>query len=101
MRFARQNPFCRMCEQEGNDTVLGDVRDHIKPRREYPELTYVWGNIQNICRRHDGLKARMESFARETGQLEKLPFWCEALKNRPKEIAVIPPELWGDRNISR
>jgi hypothetical protein len=42
----------------------------------------------------------MEQLARETGQLEMLPFWCEAIENRPREISAIPPELWGGRNNS-
>lgn len=93
-RYRRQNPFCRMCEQEGQDAVLVDVVDHIKPRLEYPDLTYEWRNCQGLCRRHDGLKARLEAYARETGQLEKLPFWCAALENRPAAVMAIPPELW-------
>lgn len=93
LRFRRQNPFCRFCAQEGNDAGLVDVVDHIKPRREYPDLKYVWKNLQGLCRRHDGLKARMEAYARETGQLEALPFWCEAIENRPAALVTIPAEL--------
>jgi hypothetical protein len=92
--YRRQNPFCRFCVQEGNDAVLADVVDHIKPRREYPQLTHVWKNLEGLCRLHDGLKARMENYARETKQLEQLPFWCEAIENRPKAVMTIPPELW-------
>jgi 5-methylcytosine-specific restriction endonuclease McrA len=94
IRYRKQNPFCRMCEQEGNDAELVDVVDHILPRREYPALTYTWKNLQGLCRRHDGLKARMEIYARETGLLEMLTVWCEAIENRPAAVMAIPQELW-------
>lgn len=86
IRFRKQNPFCRMCEQVGNDAELVAVVDHILPRREHPELTYVWKNLQGLCRHHDNLKQAMEAYARKHGLVEKLPDWCADPAQRPAQF---------------
>ncbi|MBO6509506.1 MAG: HNH endonuclease [Roseibium sp.] len=84
-RFAKQNPFCRFCEQEGYDTELGQARDHIIPVQERPDLRLDWKNVQNLCNRHhNGEKRRLEAIARATGQFECLPVWCEDIALRKK-----------------
>ena len=86
--FRRQNPFCRFCEQRGRDT-LAELVDHILPRREYPQLTYVWKNCQSLCRHDDGVKQAMEIYARERGLLEELPLWCADPKSRPERFRPV------------
>lgn len=76
-RFAKQNPFCRFCAQDGMETIFGEARDHIIPVKERPDLRLVWKNVQSLCNRcHNGAKRRLEVIARATGQLDKLPEWC-------------------------
>lgn len=81
----RLHPFCRLCEQEGNDG-LADRVDHILPRVEYPGLMYEPTNLQSLCNRHDGIKQSMEVFARKNGVLERLTLWCSSLENRPPQF---------------
>jgi 5-methylcytosine-specific restriction endonuclease McrA len=82
-RFAKQNPFCRFCDQEGFDTELGQARDHIIPVRDRPDLRLTWKNVQNLCNsHHNGEKRKLEAIARATGQLECLPAWCEDIELR-------------------
>ena len=83
--FRRRHPFCRMCQQEGRDS-LGARVDHILPRREFPDLTYSWRNLQSLCVHHDNLKSKLEYYARETGQVEKLALWCESVEARPRQF---------------
>ena len=83
--YRRRHPFCRFCDQEGKDSLVDRV-DHILPRREYPHLKFEWSNLQGLCTHHDNLKQAMEVHARATGQLEQLPFWCEAIENRPAQF---------------
>lgn len=90
IRFRRQNPFCRFCAQEGRDELTAVV-DHILPRREYPELTYVWSNCQGLCRHHDGVKQALEIYARERGLLDQLPLWCEDPMKRPERFRPMFP----------
>jgi 5-methylcytosine-specific restriction endonuclease McrA len=84
--FRRQNPFCLFCSQENLDG-LTEVTDHALPAADFPELRYEPSNFVPLCKHHhDGMKARMEVFARRTGQLERLRNWCFSPKTRPKRF---------------
>ena len=84
--FRKANPFCRFCAQFGRD-ALCDVTDHIIPAADRSDLRYEWKNLQALCAyHHDGLKQRMEKFARALGRLEELPRWCADLKSGPVEF---------------
>lgn len=85
IEFRKSHPFCRMCEQEGRDSFV-DVVDHVLPRSEYPGLTLEWSNLQGLCRHHDGIKQKMEDFARKHGLLERLTLWCSSFEARPAEF---------------
>lgn len=42
------SPLCEECLRKGL-TVSGSVVDHIKPRRERPDLELEWSNLQTLC----------------------------------------------------
>lgn len=81
--FRRRNPFCRFCEQEGFEASLADDVDHIIPLEDGGKRLDR-SNLQSLCRRHhNGLKRRLQEYARRTGQIDDLPNWCENPTNRP------------------
>lgn len=89
VRFRRQNPWCLFCRQEKReeDWSPTEVADHVLPAREFPELRLVWKNLCPLCAfHHDGLKARMEAYAREEGLLEQLPRWVWDPATRPQQF---------------
>lgn len=47
-RIRQQEPLCRQCLSEGI-IRLGQAIDHIKPRKQYPELSLDPGNLRNLC----------------------------------------------------
>src|SRR4051812_39853278 len=53
------NPLCEECERVERVTPAIDV-DHIKPRREYPELELELSNLQSMCRPCHSHKTRTE-----------------------------------------
>ena len=60
----RIEPLCRMCwEEEGRIEPVFAV-DHIKPRRDCPELELDIDNTQSLCERHHNEKTAREQAAR-------------------------------------
>jgi 5-methylcytosine-specific restriction protein A len=47
--------FCIECKKEGS-LVKATQLDHIKPRKQYPELAFDEENIQPLCRKHHAAK---------------------------------------------
>lgn len=86
-RFRRSHPFCRFCEQKGFEATPADVVDHIIPKDDRPDLRLTWSNLQSLCNScHNGLKRRLEAYAREFGQLDLLPEWCANPESRPRKL---------------
>jgi len=50
-----ENVLCRACKERGM-IVPSNQLDHIKPRKEYPELAFCLENVQGLCRRCHGAK---------------------------------------------
>lgn len=50
-RHREKHPLCVMCLSEGRVTPVDDV-NHIKPRREYPELELDPKNLESLCKAH-------------------------------------------------
>jgi len=46
--FLRANPLCVACQALGRSVVAVHV-DHIKPRRERPDLEFDETNLQSLC----------------------------------------------------
>lgn len=47
-----------------------------------------WKNLQALCRRHHGQKERLEVYARETGQLQRLVEWSVDPVSRAKVLRL-------------
>lgn len=41
-------PLCAECERQGEVTLASQV-DHLQPRRERPDLTFVQTNLESLC----------------------------------------------------
>jgi 5-methylcytosine-specific restriction endonuclease McrA len=86
-RFRRGHPFCRFCEQKGFEATPADVVDHIIPVEDGPDLRLTWSNFQSLCNScHNGLKRRLEAYAREHEMIDKLPEWCANPESRPRKL---------------
>lgn len=86
-RFRRRHPFCRFCEQKGFEARPATVTDHIIPVADRPDLRLTWSNLQSLddeC--HNGLKRRLETYAREHDMLDMLPEWCANPESRPRKF---------------
>lgn len=86
-RFRRSHPFCRFCEQKGFEATPADAVDHIIPKDDRPDLRLTWSNCQSLCNScHNGLKRRLEAYAREHDMLDMLPEWCANPESRPRKL---------------
>jgi 5-methylcytosine-specific restriction protein A len=43
-----ENALCRACKEDGR-IVAATQLDHVKPRKEHPELAYEIENVQGLC----------------------------------------------------
>jgi len=43
-----ENVLCRACKEQGRIVPATDL-DHIKPRKEHPELQFSIENVQGLC----------------------------------------------------
>lgn len=79
----RRNPFCRFCEQQGFECTPADDVDHIIPIED-GGAKLDRNNLQSLCRKHhNGLKERLQRYARKHGCIEMLPKWCADPDSRP------------------
>ncbi len=77
-----RHPFCVMCEQQGL-TVLADVADHKIAVVDGGPRLEKW-NRWGLCHlHHNGLKRRMEKYARDRGLLDQIVLWCDEPRSRP------------------
>ena len=77
----RKHPFCIWCEQEGR-LEFAKVVDHKIPIADGGAM-FDPSNWWGLCIRHHGLKGSMEIHARQIGQLDRLPLWCDDPSARP------------------
>lgn len=86
-RHRRRHPFCVFCEQEGRQR-LADAVDHKIPIEDGGDRLKA-ANLQSICLpHHNGLKAAMQVYAREHGQIYLLPLWCDDPSERPARFSA-------------
>lgn len=82
-KLRRNRPFCLFCEQEGFEARIADDVDHIIPLEDGGKRLDP-ANLQPLCRQHhNGLKRRLQEYARRTGQINALPLWCSDPNSRP------------------
>jgi 5-methylcytosine-specific restriction endonuclease McrA len=79
--FRRRNPLCAWCDQIGRVTVA-DLVDHKMPVADGGPI-YDETNLWSVCLPHHGIKAEMENYARQRGELHKLRIWCDEPAERP------------------
>lgn len=91
LEHRRRHPFCRFCEQEGFECVTADCTDHIIPfEKPFNGGKYDRSNLQSLCNSHHyGEKARLQHYAKRTGQIDRLPEWCDDPSTRP-DMTVRP-----------
>ncbi|MBB2964736.1 HNH endonuclease signature motif containing protein [Methylobacterium sp. R2-1] len=86
-RHRRRHPFCVFCAQEGRQR-LADAVDHKIPIEDGGDRLKV-ANLQSLCWGcHNGLKAAMQVYAREHGQIYLLPLWCDDPSERPARFSA-------------
>ena len=79
---------CEECAREGV-LHLCDVVDHMVPIVDHPELRLEWSNLDALCHKHhNGVKRRIENFARKTGALRMLPQWMKFPETRPIHFQI-------------
>lgn len=57
-----RDPLCEDCMDRGVVTPGVDV-DHVKPRKQFPDLAFDLDNLRTLCKRCHGKKTRAEGKA--------------------------------------
>lgn len=80
---------CEECFRRGYQFHC-DVVDHMIPIADRQDGRLDWNNLDALCHKHhNGLKRRMEDFARRTGQIELLPRWMKHPETRPAAFQIV------------
>ncbi len=64
--------------------VFGDVVDHKFPVQDGGDVHCGEEGLWTLCWGCHGWKARLEEFARSSGQLDMLVAWCDQPETRPQ-----------------
>lgn len=81
--YRRKHPFCEECERRGR-IKLCDVVDHIIPAADMPNRRLDPENLASLCHdHHNGIKRRLEGYARKAKKLEYLVVWLRKPETRP------------------
>lgn len=81
--YRRANPFCAVC-LEDDRLVAVAVVDHKFPVQDGGDVHCDDDGLWGLCLLHHGWKARLEDFARRTGQLDLIVRWCDEPETRPQ-----------------
>jgi 5-methylcytosine-specific restriction enzyme A len=74
---------CEECARRGY-LAHCDVVDHMIPVADDPDRRLDRANLDALCHvHHNGLKRRIEDYARKTGALSMLPMWMKHPETRP------------------
>lgn len=80
---------CEECRRRGY-LAPADVVDHMIPITDKPEVRLDWNALDCLCHsHHNGLKRRIEDYARKTGQLELIPRWMKHPETRPAQFQIM------------
>jgi 5-methylcytosine-specific restriction protein A len=60
----RMEPLCRQCKAEGF-IVAAAIADHIKERKDFPELELDLDNTRSLCISHHNRRTRLREQGRE------------------------------------
>jgi 5-methylcytosine-specific restriction endonuclease McrA len=80
---------CEECARRGY-LAFGDVVDHMEPITDNPERRLDWSNLDFLCHsHHNGLKRRIEEYARKTGATRLLSQWMKFPETRPIAFQIM------------
>lgn len=80
---------CEECRRRGFLTPA-DVVDHMIPIADKPEGRLDWDALDALCHvHHNGLKRRIEEYARKTGQIDLIPRWMKFPETRPAQFQIL------------
>lgn len=80
---------CEECRRRGY-LAFCDVIDHMEPVADNPDRRLDWSNLDALCHaHHNGLKRRIEDFARKTGQVSLLSRWMKFPETRPAQFQIM------------
>lgn len=80
---------CEECRRRGYMQPC-DVIDHMVPVADAPERRLERSNLDALCHvHHNGLKRRIEEYARKTGALTMLPIWMKHPETRPIAFQIM------------
>ena len=80
---------CEECRRRGYLEHC-DVIDHMVPVADDPERRLDRSNLDALCHsHHNGLKRRIEDYARKTNALEMLPIWMKNPETRPIAFKIM------------
>lgn len=91
--------LCEECYRQGFVKV-GDVVDHMEPVTENPSRRLDPSNLDCLCHsHHNGLKRKIEAFAKKSGQVKLLSQWMKFPETRPIHFQILnksKSEIVGD-----
>jgi 5-methylcytosine-specific restriction endonuclease McrA len=80
---------CEECARRGY-LAFCDVVDHMIPITDRPERRLDWNMLDALCHtHHNGLKRRIEEYARKTGQIDLIPRWMKFPETRPAQFQIM------------
>lgn len=80
---------CEECRRRGYLQHC-DVIDHMVPVTDAPDRRLDRANLDALCHvHHNGLKRRIEDWARKTGALHMLPMWMKNPETRPIQFQIV------------
>lgn len=81
--YRRRHPFCARCEEIDRQEFAAVV-DHKYPVQDGGLVHCDDAGLWSLCVACHGWKARLEAFARTTGQLDRIVEWCDLPEVRPQ-----------------
>lgn len=90
LKIRKAAGICQRCKPMGR-VRSPKVTDHKHPVSDGGAM-YDEGNLWALCRPCHDWKATLEGYARRTGQVDKLRFWCDNPDELPKNFREIDPD---------
>jgi hypothetical protein len=82
--YRRRHPFCVECFRVGRLTYEGVLVHHKFPVADGGPMFPGDNGVMTVCQSHHGLMDALEEFARSTGQMDMIVFWCDNPESRPR-----------------
>lgn len=80
---------CEECARRGYLETC-DAIDHMEPVADNPDRRLDRSNLDALCHKHhNGLKRRIEEYARKTGAIRMLSIWMKNPETRPIQFQIM------------